>query len=56
MRQFLALTDPGHAILRLYLDTFFVSVEPLLDSRLQVLRLLVGGTRDRGVQSRTPSI
>ena len=36
-------------ILHLDLDTFFVSVERLLDSELQNHPLLVGGTSDRGV-------
>lgn len=36
-------------ILHLDLDTFFVSCERLLDSRLQKKPLLVGGTGDRGV-------
>src|SRR5690606_6547234 len=37
------------AILHLDLDTFFVSVERLMDSRLQERPLLVGGLGDRGV-------
>ena len=36
-------------ILHLDLDTFFVSVERLQDSRLKHRPLLVGGTSDRGV-------
>lgn len=36
-------------ILHLDLDTFFVSVERLLDSRLQNRPILVGGLSDRGV-------
>ncbi|MDX6747891.1 DNA polymerase IV [Polaribacter sp. PL03] len=36
-------------ILHLDLDTFFVSCERLIDSRLQNKPLLVGGTGDRGV-------
>jgi len=36
-------------ILHLDLDTFFVSVERLLDSELQNRPLVVGGTSDRGV-------
>lgn len=36
-------------ILHLDLDTFFVSCERLIDSRLQKIPLLVGGTGDRGV-------
>ncbi|MEM9546736.1 MAG: DNA polymerase IV [Bacteroidota bacterium] len=39
------------AILHLDLDTFFVSVERLLDSRLKNIPILVGGTGDRGVVS-----
>ena len=39
------------SILHLDLDTFFVSVERLLDSRLNGLPILVGGTSDRGVVS-----
>lgn len=37
------------SILHLDLDTFFVSCERLIDSRLQKRALLVGGTGDRGV-------
>ncbi|WP_224487728.1 DNA polymerase IV [Robertkochia flava] len=36
-------------ILHLDLDTFYVSVERLIDSRLKKRPLLVGGTSDRGV-------
>ena len=36
-------------VLHLDLDTFYVSVERLLDDRLQNRALLVGGTSDRGV-------
>ena len=39
------------SILHLDLDTFFVSVERLIDSRLNGLPILVGGTGDRGVVS-----
>ncbi|MDO5509339.1 MAG: DNA polymerase IV [Weeksellaceae bacterium] len=38
-------------ILHMDLDAFFVSCERLLDSRLQNLPILVGGTGDRGVVS-----
>jgi len=38
-------------ILHLDLDTFFVSCERLIDSKLQKRPLLVGGTGDRGVVS-----
>ncbi|NQX91017.1 MAG: DNA polymerase IV [Flavobacteriales bacterium] len=37
------------AIMHLDLDTFFVSVERLLDSRLVGKPILIGGTSDRGV-------
>ncbi|MDP4953496.1 MAG: DNA polymerase IV [Flavobacteriales bacterium] len=37
------------SILHLDLDTFFVSVERLMDSRLVGLPILIGGTSDRGV-------
>ena len=39
----------NRTILHLDLDTFFVSVERLIDSRLKHRPLLVGGTSDRGV-------
>ena len=39
------------SILHLDLDTFFVSVERLLDSQLNGRAILVGGTGDRGVVS-----
>lgn len=41
----------NRTILHLDLDTFFVSCERLLDSRLKGLPILVGGTGDRGVVS-----
>jgi DNA polymerase-4 len=37
------------SIMHLDLDTFFVSVERLMDSRLNGLPILIGGTSDRGV-------
>lgn len=37
------------SIMHMDLDTFFVSVERLMDSRLQGLPILIGGTSDRGV-------
>lgn len=40
--------NPKH-ILHLDLDTFYVSVERKIDSRLKTVPLLVGGTSDRGV-------
>jgi DNA polymerase-4 len=39
----------ARAILHLDLDTFFVSVERLMDSRLMRQPILIGGTGDRGV-------
>ncbi len=39
------------SILHMDLDTFFVSCERLMDSRLEGLPILVGGTGDRGVVS-----
>lgn len=37
------------SIMHMDLDTFFVSVERLMDSRLAGLPILIGGTSDRGV-------
>lgn len=37
------------AIMHMDLDTFFVSVERLMDSRLEQKPVLIGGTSDRGV-------
>ena len=39
----------NRSILHLDLDTFFVSCERLIDSRLNNLPVLIGGTSDRGV-------
>jgi DNA polymerase-4 len=39
----------SRSIIHMDLDTFFVSVERLIDSRLNGLPILVGGTTDRGV-------
>lgn len=39
----------SRAILHLDLDTFFVSCERLLDSRLEGKPILLGGVTDRGV-------
>ncbi|NDD49919.1 MAG: DNA polymerase IV, partial [Flavobacteriia bacterium] len=36
-------------VLHMDLDSFFVSVERLYDSRLQGRPILIGGTSDRGV-------
>ena len=41
--------DKNTAIAHLDLDTFFVSVERLIDSRLNGKPILIGGTSDRGV-------
>ena len=61
MRLFLALLiilakrmnansySSARAILHLDLDTFFVSVERLMDRRLEARPILIGGTGDRGV-------
>ena len=37
------------SIMHMDMDTFFVSVERLMDSRLNGRPILVGGTSDRGV-------
>ena len=42
-------TMAERAVMHLDLDTFFVSVERLLDSRLHGRPVLIGGTSDRGV-------
>lgn len=42
------LTDPRH-IIHLDLDTFFVSVERLINSSLNGMPVIIGGTSDRGV-------
>lgn len=43
--------DTNRSILHLDLDTFFVSVERLLDSSLNGKPVIIGGTSDRGVVS-----
>lgn len=43
------ILTPGRSVLHLDLDTFFVSVERLRDSRLNGKPLLIGGSGDRGV-------
>ena len=43
------ISDPNRSIVHFDLDTFFVSVERLLDSRLNNRPVLVGGVSDRGV-------
>ena len=43
------INEPERAILHMDLDSFFVSVERLLDSRLNGKPILIGGTSDRGV-------
>ncbi len=45
----LETTSSARAILHLDLDTFFVSVERLMDRRLTGKPILIGGTGDRGV-------
>jgi DNA polymerase IV len=40
---------PGRSVMHMDLDTFFVSVERLMDSRLNNRPVLIGGTSDRGV-------
>lgn len=42
-------TSGERSIVHMDLDTFFVSVERLMDSRLNGLPILIGGTSDRGV-------
>jgi DNA polymerase-4 len=44
-----AESTPDRTIVHMDLDTFFVSVERLLDSRLGQRPILIGGTSDRGV-------
>ncbi len=43
------MLDNNRAIVHMDLDTFFVSCERLLDSRLNGKPVLIGGTSDRGV-------
>ena len=43
------MTTDNRAIVHMDLDTFFVSCERLLDSRLNGRPVLIGGTSDRGV-------
>ena len=43
------MTLENRAIVHMDLDTFFVSCERLLDSRLIGKPVLIGGTSDRGV-------
>ena len=43
------MPDPDRHIVHLDLDTFFVSVERLLNPKLNGLPVLIGGTSDRGV-------
>jgi DNA polymerase IV len=40
---------PDRSVMHMDLDTFFVSVERLMDSRLNNKPVLIGGTSDRGV-------
>ena len=44
-----SINNDGRAIVHIDLDTFFVSCERLLDSRLENRPVLIGGTSDRGV-------
>ena len=43
------MNQEDRAIVHMDLDTFFVSCERLLDSRLEGKPVLIGGTSDRGV-------
>lgn len=43
--------DDRRAVVHMDLDTFFVSVERLRDTRLQARPLIIGGTGGRGVVS-----
>lgn len=43
------MNEQERAIVHMDLDTFFVSCERLIDSRLNGLPILIGGTSDRGV-------
>jgi DNA polymerase-4 len=43
------LAQPPRAIVHMDLDTFFVSVERLKDSRLKAVPILIGGQSERGV-------
>jgi len=43
------MNNSDRHIVHMDLDTFFVSCERLLDSRLEEKPVLIGGTSDRGV-------